>query len=214
MKVVVSVLLALVYSNPVALAAGGPSLEVDLDENQILTVCGTPAGGEYLVWGIGYRRHEFYSVRSRAVTLLTTPEHDGCYRYDPDLLAPYTLVAVDRFAQTVEAVTDPGGGHRLPGEATPLFEATWVDRGLRLAGPTSVEVLLIRPGGQVFLAVAVDGGEGDGDGRADGVITLTEQSFRGLGESPKELAAFAAGDVAAVFDLDTLALVVTPSRNR
>lgn len=202
-----TMVLALVMLLPAA-AAGAP-LDARLEADQEVVVCGPAAGADLLLWGAGYRREDLFATRVRVAERLKDPGRDGCFRHQPQLLPPFTLVAVDAAHGELFALTDVDGGHRLGtgGDRLP-FPVRFSDRALTLQGPASAEVLLLRPGQGVWLAIAADGGPGDADGTGDGAITLAVDAFRPVAGTHGELRSFAAGDIAAVLDLDTLAMAM------
>jgi hypothetical protein len=176
-----------------------------------LVISGSTPRGQVALIGLMREPLGFYSRVTPVCEVLDDPDGDGTTRYEftskrawksvwgvVDLTTgDYVVAHPDRSPAKQVDVKGKGLGRGRNGKLSKLeHEGQWL------------QLLLVKPSGDVFQAMVVDGGPLDEDGANDNLINVSLEALdlaRGKGEKPDE---YHAGDVLFVIDPDELTMAV------
>lgn len=184
----------------------GSALTIRLDQRAVVVGAVQPSG-RVLLFGAAHERPDFYVRLVPIREVLVDQDGDSTVTYDLRRPMPRFSVwlAVDL---GTGAVATASGDAAVP--APSGIDATkGVGAGLAAVqvpnGDSSI-VSLVRPRVGAWTSRLEDGGIGDTDGAADGVMTVSFAQLQAEGNSPSAPATVIAGDLLAVIDLRTLTL--------
>jgi hypothetical protein len=204
--------IALCLALPFAAAHADPSrLTVVFSPTDVVISGSTPRGDVALI-GLMREPLGYYSRVTPVYELLADPDGDGTTRYELEArhawksvwgvvdltTGDYVVARPERSPGKHVEVKGKGLGQGKNGKLSRLeHEGQWLT------------LLLVKPDGNLFAAMVVDGGPLDQDGENDNVIRVDMEALelaRGKGEKPEKPDHYRAGDVVFVVDVDELTM--------
>jgi len=197
-----------VVSLAITTHAAATTLSVTFQGSAVEVTGATPHGNVVLS-GVALEPRGYYSRLNVFHDVLEDTDGDGVVRKEYSGITIWKSVwsAVDLQSHTwIGALPERSPG-RLP-EQTPAgaIEQS-IDPVTYLVQPGElVELVYIRPTGDVFQAQVVDGGSDDGDGEANEQVKVSIDAFDQVAGTGQKPAAFQAGDLIFVVNSDDLSL--------
>jgi hypothetical protein len=178
---------------------------VQIDKDQV-TVTGITPGGQAVLMMVAHDRPRIYIRMVRQEALLSDDDRDGIavWKLEEEVSPHSVFAAVDLTTGAFAVQPHPDGPDLpVPFPDTTVLAASTPAREVRSAG-TYTALLLVRPGGGVWLRTCADGDAGDMAIDTPGSLVVRTSSLTPAGTSPAAPDTLAVDDVVIGIDMESL----------
>lgn len=171
-------------------------------QREAIKISGVTPGGSVAIFALFTESRKYFPEQREVSAVLVDADGDGSVTHDTGSLIPSRAIvfAVDMTNGAWNVLTTPGYEFQFV-ELSPAALVSRSEKHVALRRTAAVaDVLHVRPGRGAWKHRSGDGGPADGDGRTDGTITLSAETFRPLGGSGATDGELRPNDVIIVVD--------------